>query len=204
MYTQRYQWLIWMLPGLLLAACAGGSGSSGFDIVSGSENAAIQRALAEHRCITRQGLTICPANETPLPTSTPQPGVDTGTLDPNGTTCVEAPSNTCSFALPFAPQGLPVSAIFRAAVREDAGGRWRIGEALPSSGTPSAPTFDAPVTVAAPPTGQGTATVQIAILAFLAPAASVPDTVDQLADSGADFAFVTPEVVLRPEAPGPS
>jgi hypothetical protein len=48
-----------LLCAVLLAACAGGSGSSGFDLALKKENEAIDRALATSGCETNAGLTIC-------------------------------------------------------------------------------------------------------------------------------------------------
>lgn len=62
MDTRRYLWFTCLLFILTLTACEGGSGSSGFDI--SSENAAIQEALTEQRCVHHESLTICPAAET--------------------------------------------------------------------------------------------------------------------------------------------
>jgi hypothetical protein len=77
MDTRRYLWLTCLLLILGLGACEGGSGSSGFDIHS--EDAVIQAALADQRCVQHESLTICPAAEagaTPSSpaTSTPTPG----------------------------------------------------------------------------------------------------------------------------------
>ncbi len=75
MQRRRYLWLMWFLLGGVLAACAGGSGSSGFDAFPSSENAAIEQALNQQRCVEYQGLTICPADGTPTsePTASPTP-----------------------------------------------------------------------------------------------------------------------------------
>ncbi|MFQ5665151.1 MAG: hypothetical protein ACE5I7_01840, partial [Candidatus Binatia bacterium] len=96
MQLWRYIWL--MVLGCALAVCAwactGGSGSSGFDAFPSSENAAIEQALNEQRCVERQGLTICPADErsvvrpaspTPTPGATPSRVVDTPAPQPTPT-----------------------------------------------------------------------------------------------------------------------
>ncbi len=201
MSARRSLRLTWLLLGLALTACAGGSGSSGFD-ASPTENAAIQQALDQQRCVERQGLTICPADQTP--TATSQPRIDTGGIEPSGSVgCVPSPTNsTCTFTLPFAPQGFESNAAFRVAVRLDTTNPWTIGGELPPKGTPTSPNFDAPVSVAAPPGAPGNGTVvQLAIVVFLDPATAVSGEFESLAASHADFAFVTPEVSLRPESP---
>lgn len=56
---------------LLLAACTGGSGSSGFDLALQRENKAIDNALTEQMCEMNEGLIICPSGvEAPTPTAT--------------------------------------------------------------------------------------------------------------------------------------
>jgi hypothetical protein len=201
MRARRYLRLAWLLLGLALAACAGGSGSSGFDAFP-TENAAIQQALDQQRCVERQGLTICPADQ--MQTTPAQPRVDTGGIDQNGFVgCVQSPSDgTCSFTLPFAPQGFQPNTAFRVAVRLDTTSPWTIGGDLPPKGTPTAPNFDAPVSIVAQPEAPGNdSVVQLAILAFLNPTSAVSGEFAELAASHADFAFVTPEVTLRPASP---
>jgi hypothetical protein len=69
-----WAWLAALACATLLAACAGGSGSSGFDVIT--ENAAIDTALATNECTVNDGLTICPSGpETPtaVPSSTATP-----------------------------------------------------------------------------------------------------------------------------------
>jgi hypothetical protein len=250
MQRRRYLWLMWFLLGSALAACAGGSGSSGFDAFPSSENAAIEQALDEQRCVEFEGLTICPADGTPTaepaasptraPTGTPtveahtpppsgtplptptrgaaptftatatpttepsrQPQVDTAVDRGGSIPCVPADaSGGCVFVVPFAPDGFPPGAVFRVAVRTLAPPSvWMIGPDQDSNGSPSTPVFDAPVAVEVP-TREPSAgiRVQIAVLAFLEAPADLPSEVTTLAESGADFAFVTTQVTLQPEA----
>ena len=242
MQLRRNLWLMWFFLGLSLSACAGGSGSSGFDNFPSSENAAIQTALDDQRCIPFHRLNICPADTTaappttatpthtampsatptniafiptPLTTATatlpitasptptpPAPRVDTGIND--GTIpCAPADSGSgCILVVPFAPDGFPPATVFRVAVRTvNPPGAWEVGPDLVPSNT-TAPVFDAPVAVEqvtrAPDVPQQ---VQVAVLAFLKAPAGVPATVDNLADSGADYAFVTTDLSLQPAAP---
>lgn len=89
MQLRRYLSVLFVLGflGLFLSACAGGSGSSGFDNFPNSENAAIQTALDEQRCVEFQGLSICPAdtNQSTQPSATPTrlpTGTPTSSLNP--------------------------------------------------------------------------------------------------------------------------
>jgi hypothetical protein len=75
-----------------LSACAGGSGSSGFDIQS--ENAAIEAALTEQHCVQHESLAICPAAESgATPSPTPPP---TAASTPTTTAAAPPPSSTPS------------------------------------------------------------------------------------------------------------
>jgi hypothetical protein len=247
MSVRRYVgFLTLLLMTVALAACAGGSGSSGFDTFPRSEDAAIQQALAERRCVPRGKLTICPADETlPTPTASPTPTptppgagasptpvnpeqtpagaatptpaarpsatatsaatpgaiqVDTG-LDPRmPVPCVAGGTSGCIFIVPFAPQGFPEPAEFRVAVRTThPKSLWTIGPALSRDGTSQLPVFDAPVAMPEIDPTRGPVTVQIAVLVFETPPASVLPPVNELAATGASFAFVSSELVLQPE-----
>jgi hypothetical protein len=203
MQMRRYLWLTVMLAA---AACDGGSGSSGFDIRS--ENAAITLALMQQQCVPHAGLLICPADETgnvpgnvATPTVPQTPRIDTGVSKATVVPCVQAaPDAACTFTLPFAPEGFPAGAVYRVAVRVDTSGPWTIGPELSSGASPAA-SFDAPVSVATSTlVPAGGTSVQLAVLVFLKPGGAVPTVVDALADTGADYAFVTTELMLQPQA----
>jgi hypothetical protein len=258
----RQRWLAALLCGWALSACAGGSGSSGFDAVT-AENRAIDQALASQGCETNDGLTICasgaatptpsgtptlpPATATamstatssrpptplasptttqslpsltatPSPTGSPVPPSPTRTTTPSptatatGTTrvadtptptatpipaqpsvdidigandtlpCVESgPRQPCIVTLTFAPRGAPAAAAYRVAVRTRHPDRaWTI---VPVTGNSASIPVD--------PTATDTR-YQVAILLFVQDPGFVPDQVELLSDTGADFAFVTP------------
>jgi hypothetical protein len=248
MLLRRSLWLMWFVLGLWLSACAGGSGSSGFDNFPSSENAAIQTALDDQRCVSFHRLSICPADTTtglptaatptsipsatptiavfvptpgitatatpthratftappsatPTPTP-PAPRVDTGIND-GAVSCAPAGSDSgCIVALPFAPEGFPLGTVFRVALRTvDPASAWTIGPDPISSGSPSAPAFEAAVAVNASTNASDTKQrVQLAVLAFLASPKDVPTTVAILDDSGADYAFVTADLSLQAAA----
>jgi len=74
MVLQRSARFVILLLAGVVAGCAGGSGSSGFDIRG--ENAAIEQALGTGGCVAHEGLTICAAGQagaspavTPTPTT---------------------------------------------------------------------------------------------------------------------------------------
>ncbi|MFI5394541.1 MAG: hypothetical protein ACHQ9S_03315 [Candidatus Binatia bacterium] len=128
MQMRRYLWLMLLLSGSMLTACAGGSGSSGFDVRS--ENAAIQTALAEQRCVQHESLTICPAGEASAspegsPTPSPMPAVTpTPTSGPPTPTATQAGST-------FTPGSLPTATVTLAATRS----------AVPTSTATASPTM---------------------------------------------------------------
>jgi hypothetical protein len=78
MHAWRFSWIsaLALAACVTAIACAGGSGSSGFDL---TENAAITLALDEQRCVDFEGLRVCPALTTATvrpagsPTATPTP-----------------------------------------------------------------------------------------------------------------------------------
>jgi hypothetical protein len=215
MQPRRYSRLALLLCAFVAAAC-GGSGSSGFDALPSGENAAINLALAEQHCVDFEGLSVCPANQAtatvppgtptptrtagPLPTASPAPlgasiDIPTGMNGPVTPQCLPS-APACSFAVPFAPQGFPPTALFRVAVRRDMEPGWIIGAEPESRGSPSAPSFDATVSVDVTPASIG-ASVQVAVLVFLHEPAADPGEIPALAVSGADFAFVTPEFQIQ-------
>jgi hypothetical protein len=128
MQTRRYLWMMLLLLGSVLAACEGGSGSSGFD--AHSENAAIQTALAEQRCVQHESLTICPAGETHTPpegSPTPSP---MQALTPTPTSAPPAPTATQPGS-PFTPVTFPTATATSAATRS----------AVPTSTPTASPTM---------------------------------------------------------------
>ena len=188
----------------LVAACSDGSGSSGFD-AKFAEDAAITQALAAGRCVTPQTKKpiFCPAD---VASPSGGPGtIDVGT-DSADLPCSSTGGNQCSIVLPFMPEGLPTTATYRVATRTvDPPGRWHIGAAPAPNGTSNAPDFDGtgsidlPAPSATPGPGV-TIKAQFAVLVFLAQPASVPTEVKTLADSGADFAYISEErsVLITP------
>jgi len=199
MQRQRNRWLSVVGLALVLHACAGGSGSSGFD-VSSAETAAIREVLTTGRCVpvSDTELTVCPAD-----VASPQgaPGSVMAGVDPaSAVPCVLSAADSCAFTFPFMADGFPPEAVYRVATRSiDPLGAWRVSAAPTANPAPgSAPDFDVPVLIERPsdaPTGSSS--VQLAVLVYLAAPSSIPSTVNTLVESGADFAYVvTPIDVL--------
>ena len=120
----RARWLGLLVLACLLSACAGGSGSSGFDALL-AENNAIQKALDSDSCEVVEGLTICAAGAAaPSPTGTatvpqrptrtsipPPPATPTATARPTSTTTAPTPAGLTAtptiHSLTQTPTGTP-------------------------------------------------------------------------------------------------
>jgi hypothetical protein len=209
MHARRTVWLMILLLAwlpLVLAACAGGnggSGSSGFDSAP-TEGAAITLALKEQRCVASPMLTVCPTNVPPpanvhLPL---QPGqVDVNVDQSHAVACVQPTVDAaCTFTLPFSSAGFSDGTTFRVAVRNvDPPGPWMLSAPPQPTGAPGAPGFEVPVAVG-PASGAPMVVthVQLAVLVFAEPPSTLPASVDELGNTGADFAYVTNELTLQP------
>ncbi len=95
MGAPRCFWLGLLFAGATLSACAGGRGSSGFD-VSG-ENATIGRVIDTQQCAGHDGLTICPADQMQTPALTATPTL-TATVTPTYTPTSTTPTPTMSMS----------------------------------------------------------------------------------------------------------
>jgi hypothetical protein len=189
---------VWLLAAaLMLVACTGGSGSSGFDISASAENAAITAALQDEQCVASGRLTICPADASePLRPPGAEPtaesvGVDTGLAFQDALRCTSvAVDGPCSFEVFLSVTGFPSEAAMQLAWRgPEAGAAWRLGsdaERLNALGPSVEVVLDAAADVE----------LEVAVLIFLDGAGAAPGTVRTLAEAGADFAFVTPKVPL--------
>jgi hypothetical protein len=123
-------------------------------------------------------------SDTPTPTSIPStPAVDINAAPTD--TCPPASDAECVFALTFVPRDVPAGAGYRVAVRgRNPDTRWTIFPATENSAVIELPA--------------GVIDYQIAVLVFLDAPSFVPEEVERLSTTGADFAFVTP-VESRPE-----
>jgi len=195
----------WLVLGLaLLAAACGGSGSSGFGVRL--DQAAIDMALDTRGCSAgADDLVICAADGvgvmipgSPQPTPVPEA---TGTVETNlpsdGSFPCQSPQGApCQFTLRVAPNGFPPSAEYRVALREvTATGslQWRILPAPRNTGSDAAPSLEQDVPAIVPEL-DAAGRIQLAVLVYLTGAANVPEHVTTLAESGADFAFVSAEL----------
>lgn len=100
-------WALAALCAALLTGCAGGSGSSGFDIVA-AENGAIDNAIGSGGCVVERGLTICAAAEGATPPPSPTP---THTLlpSPTGTPAPIRSESATPLQRTATPTGTPFS-----------------------------------------------------------------------------------------------
>jgi hypothetical protein len=208
-----------VLLGAFIAGCAvdGGRGSSGFDI---TENVIINRVLETQQCVSNQGLTFCPADQqpgtitatptptaptptapaspTPTPTVNPTPYVNTKLANGASIACTRPGAGApCSLTFSFAGFGFNAGTSFRVASRLRAPDTaWTLAAPPTVNDAGDPPALDALVTLAVPADAIAPR-VQFAVLAFLTPPASIPAHFDVLAESGTDFAFVTPEFALE-------
>ena len=147
--------------------------------------------------------TPSPATSTPTATPTPEgpPGVSTD-LNPLTPISCTTPDAGCGFTVSLLPHGFPSGTVYVIATRTlEPLGRWTIGESF-SAPEVSASPIEAPVVLkgSAPAAGNGVA-VQLAVLVFLNPHATpaLGGQIDHLADTGADFAFVTAQLTVFAE-----
>ncbi|MFI5398371.1 MAG: hypothetical protein ACHQ9S_22775 [Candidatus Binatia bacterium] len=202
-----------LLSSVVLLACADGRGSSGFDIRS--EEAVIGQVLSTGDCGDYRTLVICAADttavspsptpttptiNTPLPTQTPAaPIIITGLSGAVAFPCLPE-AGACDADFTFRPQGFPQGTTFLVAVRgvtpntfwfkapaplpNDAGGFATMVRITEAGGRPSR--------------------VEFAMLAFDGSADTVPTEFQELADTGAAYAFVTQALLIEPGQPPPT
>jgi hypothetical protein len=222
MYATRGLCLIGIALGALLAGCTseGGRGSAGFDI---TENQIISRVLETQECLSRNALTFCPADRrdgstptptappptamvspTVTPTAIPSPRVDTALTGGASIACTRAHNAApCTLLFSFAAFGFPLDATFHVASRLRApDSDWVVSAAPALDAAAQPPMLSARVALAIPADAEEPR-VQFAVLVFLTPPDALPGQFAELADSGTDFAFVTPELALEVITTGP-
>jgi hypothetical protein len=182
----------------LLGGC-GGSGSSGFDPSFG-EGLLIEQAIEERRCVEYQMLTICPSGAT-APTaphgapSTPEVRVEASVERADLIDC-GLRGGGCRLLVTLSADGLAPGAEVRLAARLVPDGAWQVGPALALPAPDGTGAAVVPATLEVRPTDAAVDGVQVAALVFATPAGAVPAAVEELADTGAAWAFVLP--VLEP------
>jgi hypothetical protein len=187
------------LLAFLISSCAGGSGSSGFDISPSAENDAINQALVSRECVPGEELTVCPANQTSL--DVPAPGFPTGPanvdvstiVDPEGATlCGNTPTGDCRIMVTVNVSGLPPDSAYQVAGRSATPlTPWVIDDEATVLTGNGVTTFTA--TVAVPSTSLS---LQVAVLVFIERSGTATGEIRTLTETGADLAFVTTPVTI--------
>lgn len=196
MNAQQWIHVTTVLLAVTVAACAGGSGSSGFDISPDLENALISQSLQQQECVQEAGaLTICPVagGTATVPPDGPFPPEGIAFDIPFGgtdrLTCIAvADEGPCAATVSFTSLGFPDDAAFRVALRSvQPPGEWVIGGPPAVEQGPAGPRLSASVEF---PTDS--ARTQLAVLVFLELHPPSGGMIATLTASGADVAFVTP------------
>lgn len=189
------------LLALAMWACAGGSGSSGFDVSPAAENEAISQALVQRHCQPGEGLTICPANEDSLdvPGQSPLPpleGTNVGT-DANTTDvarCVAGGEARCRIPVSVNASGLPPGASYQIAGRGlEPLSTWTISEPAVTVADGDLVTFNGQIEVPS-----SSAAFQVAVLVFIDGVGTAIGEISTLTETGATLGFVSgPTPILR-------
>lgn len=201
---------------LLLFSGCDGRGSSGFDI---SEALLIQRVISTQQCLSKDALTFCPADRTdqtltptppvhtptppmqsPTPTATAIPAqrVDTGLAHGTSITCTRTrPGDPCRLTFTFQALGFDGLPAFRVAaqLRPPASG-WDVAPPPRRDVVSDPPRYESMLNLAVPADARQQQ-VRFAVLVLASPETTVPDRLAVLADSGAEFAFVTADLALE-------
>jgi hypothetical protein len=210
MHVQRFSGPLLALLAALFTACSG-SGSSGFTQGSRvSEDAVIQQVIAGQQvgCLERTDLQICylPAiSSGPTPTTPPSPPPIQMRIDILSDVsqlvadCSEFSSTEpdCQFPLAFIARGFSADATFLIATRTaDPQGPWRIG---PDRGNTRVSTqIELTAVVRTDSFSDTSLAIDVAILVFVGQSPpSLDPTINELADSGADLAFVNALIIDR-------
>ena len=211
-----WRWLPVALCCLVLVGCAGGSGSSGFDIAA-AENRAIATALADATCVVERGLTICASGSgeaSGTPTATPPttaPGA-TATVTPPGQVASPTPTATAGPSQPEVDVALDPADV-AACASADSANPCSVRLVFVPMAVPAGSAYRAAVRQRDPDgpwrimtvtanevvidVEPDVMTLQSAILVYPSDPGPVPVEVAVLSDSGADFAFVTPPFAVR-------
>jgi hypothetical protein len=145
---------------------------------------------------------------TPTPTPTPTlaaPGemkVDTSIGENRGVDCTPG-TGSCSFLFHFSPQGFTPDTAFQVAARlRDPDGEWLLFPAEEVSLDPGMPVYQALLALPLAGRQEGDLVAQVAVLAFSTPPGAQSPALDSLGASGANFAFVTSELLVMLDRSG--
>jgi hypothetical protein len=177
-----------------IAGCAGGSGSSGFDVSPLTESQAISEAIDGQECVVFAAHTFC-ASGVEADTGTFQGAAVIIDTPPDPLVCDGAAApEACTASLAFHTEGFIIQNSLLAAVSDSERGPWTL----------------APLTVAEDVTGPRKVTIMVpgepaadsptpviaAVLVYAIPPEDVPQTGAHLADFGADAFYVSPRLEI--------
>lgn len=186
-----------MAAAVALGACAGGSGSGGFDI---SEAAAIRQAIESDECVARDTMLVCPVTEPGKDAPGPE-RIDAALAVAEPVPCEEA-AGACTFHPTFVPDGFPEGARFSIASRESDADPWHVEPPVElAAGAPS--DLSGQIAVPESDAASGVSSVQFAVLVFLAPREIPSGPIFELSSTFADFVFVTDLLPARATASAP-
>jgi hypothetical protein len=122
--------------------------------------------------------------------------IDTSISPDRGVDCT-LDGDTCSFEIDFAPQGFAPDTAFQVAARlRDPDGEWLLFPVQDVSIHPTMPVFQAHISLPLEGRGEEDLVAQVAVLVFDTPPGVAGPAVDSLGASGANFAFVTNELLV--------
>jgi hypothetical protein len=129
--------------------------------------------------------------------------VDTSFDTSEGSTCISTnPAGLCILPFAFVPQGFSVDSHYQVAARSAANEPWELFDALQISFDAPTSVFAADIPIDTLAQGPSAVFLQTAVLVFVdqPPLLPASELIENLAESGADFAFVSPEqeVQVRP------
>lgn len=184
--------------------CAGGSGSSGFDISPSAERVLIDRALDEGKCVGTGVGAICPIDKedllVPLPNHIPGPAIEgvsltTSTPVEDGFPCDLVDLVSCIIHIGLTATGLPEGSTLQVVWRQDDDGPWLIR----TEGLPLEAEGRTEVVVELP---VACTSIQVAALVFVDGQVLAHGTIDTLTESRAPIAFVMQTKPIRVETTG--
>jgi hypothetical protein len=176
------------------AGCAGGSGSSGFDVSPLTESQAISEAIDGQECVAFEERTYC-ASGVEADTGTFQGAAVIIDTPPDPLVCDGAATpEECTASLAFHTEGFIIQNSLLAAVSDSERGPWRLAPLTVAEDV----TGPRKVTITVPgePGAESPTPVIAAVLVYAVPPEDVPQTSARLADFGADAFYVSPRLEI--------